>query len=276
MSAPVSIRAEDILTDTTARELILLVGKDGVGKTCAVLSAAQFVSLMFPNQTFYVIDTENKFAPTLRTWGNVPPNLRLYKCRDMNDVTGAISAILAEHQPGDWLAVESAARLWGYAQDLGYQTVEGTSKAEFLERRRSRIRDGGKPGSPIPSPDRYWDIVKGAHDTEFVDAISNCDDLNVILTTTVSKPREAKSNRKENADRAALRIEHGIDLNLDGAPRLPYYALTLAVLERDGGVVNCTLLRDNCAGVDDTRVAFSVTNRKSWMDDFWAATERAV
>lgn len=273
-AAPVAISADEILKDTSRREFIMLVGKDGVGKTSALISAAKFASLMFEAQTFWVIDTENKFIPTLKTWGEIPSNLRVYKCDDMNAVNGAFAEIMDQRQPGDWLAIESASRIWNYAQDLGYQAIEGTTKADYLERRRQRQREGGKSGSPIPSPDRYWDVVKGAHDTEFIDVISGCDDLNVLMTTTVSKAREARPNRKENADRAALRAEHGIDLNMDGAPRLPYYVLTLALLERDGGQVQCAVLRDNTSGLDDPRVSFTVETRKSWMDDFWAATGR--
>ena len=145
------------------------------------------------------------------------------------------------------MGIESAARLWERAQDLGYQAITGTQKAAYMELRRAKMSAGEKAPAVTPRPDDLWSIIKGAHDTEFIDRICNTDDLNVILTTTVSKVKEQRSNRKENADRVALRAEHGIDLNLDGAPRLPYYVLTLALLEREDGQVNCAILRDNCS-----------------------------
>ena len=271
MSTPVSIDAADLLKDTTRREFILLAGKDGVGKTSAIISAAKFVSLIYPEQTFWVIDTENKFVPTLQSWGEVPPNLKLFKCSTMNEVTAAFDAIMEQRKPGDWLGIESAARLWERAQDLGYQAITGTMKADYMEKRRAVA--GTKP--PVtPQPDQLWSIIKGAHDAALFDVICDTDDLNVLLSTTVSKPKQERTNRKENADRVALRAEHGIDLNLDGAPRLPYYVLTLAVLERENGEVACSVLRDNCSGLDDPRVQFAVPNRKAWMDEFWAATGR--
>lgn len=274
MSAPVSIAADELLKDTTQREFILLAGKDGSGKTSALISVAQYVEMFWPNASVFVIDTENKFIPTLKSWGSVPKNLRLYKCESMNDVTAALDEIMHLKSAGDWVLIESAGRIWGHSQDLGYQAIEGTTKAEYLERRRQKKR--GEQGGPIPSPDRYWDVVKGAHDTEFLDVLSNCDDLNVVLTTTVAKPKAERSNRKENEDRKALRAEHGIDLNLDGAPRLPYYVLTMALLERLDGAIQCTVLRDNCSKLEDPRVTFAVQSRRTWMDDFWAATEREI
>jgi hypothetical protein len=276
MGAPVSIDAADLLKDTTTREFILLAAKDGCGKTSALISAAAFVEMIFPEARFFVIDTENKFVPTLKTWdgGRVPQNLRLYICKTMNEVNEAYNEIDHIRQPGDWLGIESAARLWERAQDLGYQAITGTMKAAYMEARRAKAAAGEKAPPVTPRPDDLWSIIKGAHDTELIDRICNSDDLNVILTTTVSKVKEQRSNRKENADRVALRAEHGIDLNLDGAPRLPYYVLTLAVLEREGGQVSCSILRDNCSGLDDPRVTFPVPTRKVWFEEFWSATGR--
>ena len=55
------------------------------------------------------------------------------------------------------------------------------------------------------------------------------------------------NNTRENKDRADFRMEYGIDSNVDGAPRLPYYPDTLCVLSRKRGKVMCQVLKDRGA-----------------------------
>jgi hypothetical protein len=250
------------LMDTAVpiREFLLLAGKDSTGKTSAVVSLARYVELMSPDVTVYVIDTENKFKGAMRSFGSdAPTNVVYYKCSSMNDVTSSTATILERHKPGDWLAVESLSRVWELAQDLGYQVQEGVGKAEYLEKKR------GDRKSPIPgNPGDFWAVVKGAHDSAFFHLLTQVDDLNVICTTTIAKPPKEMSNRKENVDRKALRVELGIDSNLEGAPRLPYYVESLALLDLVGGNVTCRVLRDNLSTKDDTRIEFPVPDKKSW------------
>ena len=68
----------------------------------------------------------------------------------------------------------------------------------------------------------------------------------------------------DSKDRKIMRAELGIDLNLDGAPRLPYYFETMALLELAEGRVTCRILRDNNSQRDNTRPTFTVADRKSW------------
>ena len=125
-----------------------------------------------------------------------------------------------------------------------------------------------------PQPDQLWSIIKREHDAGFLDRLCNADDLNVILTTTITKPRAERSNRKENADRVALRAEFGIDLNLDGAPRLPYYVQTLLLLGREQGQVTCQVLRDNGSKLDNPAVTFAVPTRRDFGMQLYAETGR--
>lgn len=259
----------DILGGYPDREFILLGGKDGVGKSCAVVSIAAFVGMVKPDATFHVIDTESKFKSALRSFGgDVPANIQLYTTKDMNEVTAVARSILQNHKPGDWLAVESMARIWERAQDLGYQVVKGVSKEEYLD---SRPRSG-KGSGPIPDPERFWDVVKGAHDSGFLEPLVQCETLNVVVTTTMSKPPKEGQHFKESADRKAMRVEHGLDAGLGGLPALPYKVETLVLLNLEGGNVTARVLRDNLSREDDTRPEFSVPDRKSFGPVFFATT----
>lgn len=270
--APVAINAIDLLNDGSTREFILLAGKDGVGKTNALLSLADFLSQMAPEATFYVIDAENKFRAALANFGSLPKNIVYYQCAGMNDVTEAFDEIMRQRKPGDWLAVESAGRIWERAQDMGYQAIVGTGKADYMEKRRNH--QGDKKPPVTPKPDDLWSIIKGAHDGAFLDVIADTSDLNVIITTGVARVKEARSNRKENVDRVDFRQETGIDLNLEGAPRLPYYIYTGVLMERANGNVSCRIWRDNNSKLDDPAITFAVPTRKDWAMQFWAETGR--
>lgn len=273
--APISINAADLL-NIPSREIILLAGKDGVGKTNALISLAELISQLEPSASFFVIDMENKFRLALQTYGTVPPNIVFYQAEDMNAVTEAFDEIMAARKPGDWLALESAGRLWERAQDMGYQAIKGLTKAAYMEKRRAHnasLGQGQKALPVTPSPDELWSIIKGAHDSAFLDVIAQTSDLNFITTTGVARVKEQRSNRKENVDRVEFRQETGIDLNLEGAPRLPYYILTGALLERTNSKVTCRLWRDN-SKLDDPAITFAVPTRRDWATQFWAETGR--
>ena len=248
-------------------EFILLAGKDSTGKSSALVSLLWYLQQMQPDVTGYVLDTENKFRSAVKSFGSdAPTNYLYYKCDNMNQVTYSVAEIIKRHKPGDWLLCESLARIWERAQDLGYQAVAGVDKIEYLERKRAdkTIK------SPIPRPDDFWAVVKGAHDSAFFDLLTQQTDLNVIATTTVAKAKQEFGGRKENVDRKSLRVELGIDSNLEGAPRIPYYVQTLALLDLVGGHVSCRILRDNNSSLDDSRVEFDVATRKDWAVNFWS------
>jgi hypothetical protein len=266
------LSSSEIMSGDELREFILLAGKDGVGKSCAVVSLAAYVELVAPEAKFWIIDSENKVRTALKSFGaDAPQNIVYYKTDNMNQVTWAVDQILAQHSPGDWLAVESMSRIWERSQDLGYQAIAGMMKAEYMDRRAEQVRlEGGKPAPVTPSPDQLWNIVKGAHDGAFLDRLTACETLNVLLTTTLSRPPKEGGFMKENVERKSLRIELGIDAGIEGAPRLPYYVECLALLELKNGIVTCRVLRDNKSTNDETRGEFIVENKKSWAADFYS------
>lgn len=272
--APRQLSTDDLLAGPPVRELIVLAGKDSTGKTSAIISLAKFVELglcspFIPGTPFYVIDTESKFASILRSWGTeAPRNLVYYPVSSMDEALAALEHVVARHQPREWLAVESAGQLWEKAQDMGYLAEAGIDKLAYLERRKAVA--GSKIPPVIPHPDRFWSVVKDAHDTAFYDLLRH-GDLNVLITTTVSKPPREVSNRKENATRKDFRSETGVDLNLDGAPTLAKLPETLCLLELAQGEFVCRVIRDNPGMSEDSRPSFKVPDKRSWAEAFWEA-----
>ncbi len=273
---PVPQTASDLLAGDAGREFILIGGKDGVGKTSAMVSIAMVVNgkvdvgdlescvlIINPNAKVFVLDTEHKFVSVYRQFGSsAPDNVVYYYCQTMDGLLSAFGSVLRDARSGDWVMVESAARIWEHAQDLAYREISGLSKAEFLARRREITE--GKKGGPIPQPEHFWNIAKSAHDGEFLQVLVARDDINVVMTTIVVRPPREAPNRRENIDRKELRIEFGLDAGLGGTPTLPYQPETLVLLDRIHGSVKASVLRDNNSVLDDGRVEFSVPGKKSF------------
>jgi len=270
--APTPLLPSDLLAEEAGREFILIGGKDGVGKTSALVSIAMVVNgkvddldgcvIFNPGAKVYVLDTEHKFASVYRQFGNnTPDNIVYYYCQTMDEFLAAFGQVMHDVRSGDWIMVESAARIWEHAQDLAYREVSGLSKAEFLAKRRDA---DGKRGSPIPQPDHFWNIAKSAHDAEFVQVLVARDDINVAVTTIVTKPPREAPNRSENVDRKALRAEFGLDAGLGGAPTLPYQPETLVMLDRIRGSVRASVLRDNNSVLDNGAIDFWVPDKKAF------------
>ena len=282
---PVPLTSSDLLATDAGREFILIGGKDGVGKTSALISIAMVVNgktdaltgcvIFNPSAKVYVLDTEHKFASVYRQFGaNAPDNIIYYYCQTMDELLSAFGKVLQDIRPGDWIMVESMARVWEQVQDLAYREVSGLSKAEFLAKRRAAE---GKKGSPIPQPDHFWNIAKSAHDAEFLQVLVARDDINVAMTTVLTRPPRETPNRSENVDRKELRMEFGIDSGLGGTPTLPYQPETLVILDRVRGDVKASVLRDNNSALDNGRVDFWVPTKKSfgleWMRNCRVAPE---
>jgi hypothetical protein len=250
-----------------SREFILIGGKDGVGKSSACVSVAWWVEQNRPEAKCHVMDSENKFRSALRSFGtDAPTNILYYKITGMNEATNVVEQVMTKHKPGDWLFVESMGPIWDMAQDLAYQTIAGVSKAEYLDRRPK----SGKGSGPIPQPDDFWKIAKGAYDSAFLDPIRQSEDLNVILTSVAKPLKDMQPGRKENADRKSFRIETGMDMNLAGSPTMPSLVETLAILELNGGNVSCRILRDNLSSLESSRIEFDVPNKREFALQFWA------
>lgn len=267
-TTPTPLNLDDLLALPT-REFLIMAGKDGSGKSSALVSLAAHVALMWPDAKFYVIDTEAKLPAVFKTWGpDCPRNIIYYGCRTMNEVTEAVDQILDMVQPGDWFAAESMSRIWEKSQDLGYMTVTGLEKAAYMEKRHQQKSAGQKQAPVTPRPDDLWSVTKGAHDGAFLERIAQHEFLNVILTTTVSKPPK-EGFRKESDSRAAVRNEFGIDMGIEGAPRLPYYAQTLCMLDRRQNQTWCRVIRDNNSTKDVAEIEFQVPSRKDFAMTFW-------
>ena len=274
---PVPLSSIDLLATDAGREFILIGGKDGVGKTSALVSIAMVVNgkvdindmecclpIINPSAKVYVLDTEHKFASILRQFGpSAPDNIIYYYCQKMDELLLAFDQIQKSIKPGDWIMPESMARIWEHSQDMAYREVSGMSKSEYLSKLRGEGSVGGKKG-PIPQPDNFWNIAKTAHDGEFLQVLVARDDINVAMTTILTRPPREAPNRKENIDRKELRQEFGIDSGLGGTPTLPYQPETLVLLDRVRGDVKASVLRDNNSVLDNGSIDFWVPTKKSF------------
>jgi hypothetical protein len=131
---------------------------------------------------------------------------------------------MGKSKTGDWICVDSMSKIWELSQDLGYKQVAGIGKQDYLAERRA-----GKTNakSPIPSPDQFWNLVKDAHDANFMDPMIQDTRRNILWITGLSKvPRI-----RENAERKEWRLTRGIDMDAMGAPRLPYQPHTVLMYE---------------------------------------------
>jgi len=269
----ISQSGQQLLGGYPCRELMLIAGKDGVGKSCSVISTAWWVEQIHPDARFYIIDTENKIKSTLTGFGaDAPTNIVYYRTRNMNEITDTVATIMTEHRPGDWLAVESMGPAWDMAQDLATQAIAGVSRIEYLEAKRGTRFAGGieKKGSPIPSPEEFWRIAKGAYDGAFLDPIRQSETLNVILTSIAKPVKEQREGGfKESASKKAFRIEVGMDANLSGSPTMPSVVETLLLLELNQGAVSCRILRDNLSTLETPRIEFDIPNRRAFGMTFW-------
>lgn len=265
------------LMKLSSREYILLAGKDGVGKSSALVSLAKLVQFALnPSATVFVVDTENKFPTALRSFGKeAPTNIVYYQIEKMNQLVDVMDEVMSIRKPGDWLFCESMGRIWTLAQDMGYMTVSGLDKSTYLEKRRAIKMAGGGSAAVIPQMDQFWNVVKGAHDSGFMDLMTQASSLNVVLSTTIAKPPKDENKPggfKENATRKEQRVMYGLDAGLDGAPRLPTYVETTIMMEvNDRGKVECYILRDNLSTQPDPRgiPPFEIPDKMSWAMTFW-------
>ena len=142
INQPVPLTSSELLATEAGREFILIGGKDGVGKTSALVSIAMVVNgktddldgcvIFNPSAKVFVLDTEHKFASVYRQFGNnTPDNIIYYYCQNMDEFLVAFGCVMRDSRPGDWVMVESAARIWEQAQDLAYREVSDCPRLSF-------------------------------------------------------------------------------------------------------------------------------------------------
>lgn len=152
------------------------------------------------------------------------------------------------------------------SQQHAYLMVAQKKKAEYLGRneRGERIIKGG----PIPHPDQFWNVAKAVHDDRFVNVLLHdlagkpgTPAVNVVMTTRKAKDRDPGGFIRENRDRAAFKVEMGIEAAFEGAPRLPYEPDTVLYLDKAGGTVKCRVLKDRGA---TSQAEFPVSDPAEW------------
>jgi len=246
------------LAEYKLREFIEICGSWKSGKSYDVLSIAQSWQRIESEGTVYIIDTENQIRKMWKAQFRDVDNIKLYMCADMDDVILAIDTIKPKLHINDWICLESKARIWEFAQDLGYMAIAGMKKAEYLSKQRT---DGG----PItPHPDQLWSIVKNAYYRNMMDVLVNEVECNIVITTTMSKSVKDMPKR-ESPTRKAVRMMLGTDVSLDGDPRNPYYPDTIVMTTKGEDGFWATVLGDRGGEIPGQQIHFKVD---SFLFDF--------
>jgi hypothetical protein len=170
-------------------ERILLFGPPGAGKSTAILNLFSQVK-----GRKFLIDTEDGID---EIWRLCFPNLKFthYLPETITEFLDAFEEVAKEASPGDWIAIESLARIWDWAQDVAYNEIVGMDKEEFLERALQRAGGKIKRFAPIPNPEMFWPIAKHAFCRKFIFKIQKLP-CHLILTSTaqIGKPERFKSD----------------------------------------------------------------------------------
>jgi hypothetical protein len=264
---PVSLSS--VIKGIEIRESILVAAKDKVGKTTSILAMCLAVIERNPFAMCWIIDTENGVPPVAKSWEDsgiiLPDNVQYFHVQNMNENLQVFDYIMESKQPGDWIFVDSMAKVWEMAQDLGYKAITGMLKQDYLAERRAKAGGKRASGSPIPAPDQFWNIVKDAHDGNFMDPMIHDTTLNFMWVSGTTKPSD-----REKGDRKNFRLESGIDMSILGAPRLPYQVDTVIVLERQTGRIVANVLGDRHSIRDEPAHSYKVGDRLEFGRAFFA------
>ena len=265
---------KEILQGPPPREFMLLAGMDGCGKTTAAITLAKLIEEEYdPKTKFHVIDTENGFDVVLNGFGEkeAPNNLQIYTVGDMEEAIEALDEIYKAKKPGDWVCVESMAKLWEYAQNVAYRKISGLSRAEYLEQRSQLPRSSR--GAPIPRPDEFWPITYNAHNDQFLNRLVQDSKVNIFLTTLMK--RQSAFSGSDKGDRAKFAKQFGLDSGLDGAPRLPSYDNTTIIMDIQREKMYGKVLKDRrFMNLSGETVVFDIPGPLDFADALWEQTGR--
>ncbi|MFA5728485.1 MAG: hypothetical protein WC957_03585 [Candidatus Neomarinimicrobiota bacterium] len=188
-------------------ERILIGGAPGSGKTYAWLTIAR----MLPDAKFYVIDPDDGVR---RVWYNEFPDvtnieyyltpkwfakdyesfkkkpvieklpgsrLNIYK----SGVADSWKAIKPKLKLGDWLIVEHLHLLWTSVQDAySNESFDQSIGNFFLERRKESL--AGVKKSEKSNEWQNWTVIKGLHNSDFINSACFDHPAHVFMTTSLS------------------------------------------------------------------------------------------
>lgn len=161
---PITIHPPDNLPP----ERILLVGKEGTGKTNAVLTIAR----RCPDAQFYVIDTDYSASYDRLMYTDFADvgergNVHTYITgpSDWEGIMNAARDIAKKVRKGDWVVVDSMTPTWSAVQGFFSEEVHGDSiEAYMLDVRKKReeaAKKGGRKGSSLEAFDGWmdWSVI---------------------------------------------------------------------------------------------------------------------
>lgn len=235
-----AFKAASAIREESTRELILVVGHPGCGKSRFILSLARYWELLHEDATVWIVDTEHGLGKLLKEQFKDVENVVVADVADADEAITAIAEVSSRVKPDDWVCFESLGRNWEDAQDLASMTTVGMPKSEYLSQWLAKTK--GK-GSPIPQADMYWQIAKDAHVRNVVNKLTKLSTKCHVLVTTTLPPEKPKFKGGRNA-RDDVAGFLGITVSPDGAPRNPYYFDTVLLMQQDSEGYWGSVLKD--------------------------------
>lgn len=149
--------------DNLPPERILLFGKEGTGKTNAVLSLARRI----PSAHFHIIDTDYSASydrmlgteyADVGERGNVTTHVT--GPWDWPEILATAKAVQKEARPGDWVVVDSMTPTWSAVSEHYVSEVHGTDIESYLldvRMKREKAKDKGVKSTSLQPFDGWMD-----------------------------------------------------------------------------------------------------------------------
>ncbi len=266
---PKPLTHENIKTDYSPLEFILLFGVASSGKSEAILKTAEYWLDYKPNGKVYAIDAETGLAKAFYHRYSWLPNFYLWHGDDTNSshkFLNIFENLIPHLTKDDLLAIESDTRLWDMAQDDGWLEVTGMPKNEYLAERIDKAVSGKKPGAVVPDPENLWQVAGNFYRRRFRDVLNNTVRLkcNVIVTAGLSKPK-TEGRVKTSAAKRETMEQLGFDIFPDGHAESARNSDTVIWLSKDKAGYHAKVLKDRAFDKPGEVVVFDV---KNFYEDF--------
>ena len=212
----------------------LFYGYPSCGKSSCIMQWAE----MHPDVTVFVLDGDNKFKRvwladyehvtnidyhTVEDW----PSL----VREFEKIKKTLLAMPMAKRERQCIALEMVDKYWTWAQDHYAEEIMNMTRSQYLMKLRSDNPD--KTGLSDSDSQNMWRIVKGHHNTDFIDFITDRLRCNLIVTSPAMPVSTIVSKGKPQESNEVLDLYAPIGHKAEGEKRNGYRVDTVIFLEYD-------------------------------------------